>query len=74
VTVERIVGQTVYLSSGVAVGDRVVTDGQMRLAPGTTVIIEDTGRAAPGKAQDKKVLEKAPRRALIADPQTDGRG
>ena len=37
----------------------------MRLAPGTTVIIDEPGRAAPGKAQDKKALEKAPRRALI---------
>lgn len=49
VTVERIVGQTVFLSSGVAAGERVVTDGQLRLAPGTTVIIEDSrrGPAAP---------------------------
>jgi membrane fusion protein, multidrug efflux system len=44
VTVERIVGQTVFLSSGVAVGDRVVTDGQMRLAPGTSVTIEEPQR------------------------------
>jgi multidrug efflux system membrane fusion protein len=49
VTVERIVGQTVFLSSGVAAGERVVTNGQLRLAPGTTVIIEDArrGPAAP---------------------------
>jgi multidrug efflux system membrane fusion protein len=49
VTVERIVGQTVYISSGVAVGDRVVTDGQLRLSPGATVVIEGAGRgpAAP---------------------------
>ncbi len=48
VTVERIVGQTVFLSSGVAAGERVVTDGQLRLAPGTTVIIEERrGPAAP---------------------------
>jgi RND family efflux transporter MFP subunit len=47
VTVERIVGQTVFLSSGVAAGERVVTDGQLRLAPGTTVIIEEPRPAAP---------------------------
>jgi membrane fusion protein, multidrug efflux system len=48
VTVERIVGQTVFISSGVSAGERVVTDGQLRLAPGTTVIIEDRrGPAAP---------------------------
>lgn len=49
VTVERIVGQTVFITSGVAVGDRVVTDGQLRLAPGTTVTVEEYRRppAAP---------------------------
>jgi len=49
VTVERIAGQTVFLSSGVAAGERVVTDGQLRLAPGTTVTIEEPRRppAAP---------------------------
>jgi multidrug efflux system membrane fusion protein len=55
VTVERIVGQTVFLTGGVAAGDRVVTDGQIRLAPGTTVIIEEPRRQptdAPG--QDRR--------------------
>jgi multidrug efflux system membrane fusion protein len=49
VTVERIVGQTVFLSGGVAAGDRVVTDGQIRLAPGTTVTIEEP-RGPPADA------------------------
>jgi multidrug efflux system membrane fusion protein len=44
VAVERIVGPTVFLSSGVAAGDRVVTDGQLRLAPGATVTIEEPRR------------------------------
>jgi multidrug efflux system membrane fusion protein len=44
VTVERIVAQTAFLSSGVALGDRVVTDGQIRLAPGATVRIEQPRR------------------------------
>jgi membrane fusion protein, multidrug efflux system len=60
VTVERIVGQTVFLSGGVAAGDRVVTDGQLRLAPGTTVTIDEP-RPAPGKASS-------------ADRRADGRG
>jgi hypothetical protein len=34
----------------VAAGDRVVTDGQLRLAPGTTVTIEEP-RRAPAKLQ-----------------------
>src|SRR5262245_31047766 len=60
VTVERIVGQTVFLSSGVAAGDRVVTDGQLRLAPGATVTVEEP-RRAPGKVQSE-------------DRRADGRG
>jgi multidrug efflux system membrane fusion protein len=47
VTVERIVGQTAYLSAGVTAGERVVTDGQIRLAPGTTVNVEEP-RSPPG--------------------------
>ena len=59
VTVERIVGQTVFLSSGVAAGDRVVTDGQLRLAPGTTVIIEDA--AVPPHARGRGAQHQEPR-------------
>jgi multidrug efflux system membrane fusion protein len=73
VVVERIVGQTVFLSSGVAAGDRVVTDGQLRLAPGTTVTIDEPGRA-PDKSQDKKVLDKAPGKVQFDDRRADGRG
>jgi membrane fusion protein, multidrug efflux system len=47
VAVERIVGQTAYLSDGVKAGERVVTDGQIRLAPGATVIVEEP-RSPPG--------------------------
>jgi multidrug efflux pump subunit AcrA (membrane-fusion protein) len=49
VTVERIVGQTAYLREGLAAGERVVTDGQIRLAPGTTVTIDEP-RRPPGRA------------------------
>ena len=73
VTVERIVGQTVFLSSGVAAGDRVVTDGQLRLAPGATVTIEEP-RRAPDKSQDKKALDKAPGKAQVEDRRANGRG
>jgi membrane fusion protein, multidrug efflux system len=50
VTVDRIVGQTVYVSGGLTAGDRVVTDGQLRLAPGTTVTIEEPRRPTPPAA------------------------
>jgi hypothetical protein len=68
----------------VAAGDRVVTDGQLRLAPGATVTIDQPGRPkAPDKAQDKdnkddkdkKTLEKAPKtKAETDDRRTDRRG
>jgi multidrug efflux system membrane fusion protein len=41
VTVERIIGQTAYLAAGVKAGEQVVTDGQIRLAPGMPVNIEE---------------------------------
>jgi membrane fusion protein, multidrug efflux system len=49
VAVERIVGQTAYLRDGVKAGERVVTEGQIRLAPGATVTIDEP-RRAPGRA------------------------
>jgi multidrug efflux system membrane fusion protein len=57
VTVARIVGQLAYLSGGVSVGDRVVTDGQIRLAPGARVTIEEPQRppgapASPERSAD----------------------
>jgi membrane fusion protein, multidrug efflux system len=45
VTVARIVGQVAYLSNGLSVGERVVTDGQIRLSPGARVTIEEPRRA-----------------------------
>lgn len=44
VTVMRIVGQTAYLSEGLKAGERVVTDGQIRLSPGAAVTIEEPRR------------------------------
>jgi multidrug efflux system membrane fusion protein len=57
VAIERIVGQTAYLSGGVKAGDRVVTDGQIRLAPGTTVIIEQPRRPPAGiPASEERIM------------------
>jgi multidrug efflux system membrane fusion protein len=64
VKVERIVGRTVFLSGGVSAGERVVTDGQIRLSPGAMVTIDEPRRPAdkmPGKTPD-------------ADPRAAGRG
>jgi multidrug efflux system membrane fusion protein len=49
VIVDRIVGQTAYLADGLKAGERVVTDGQIRLAPGMAVNVEEP-RTAPRPA------------------------
>ena len=58
VTVARIVGQVAYLSAGLTPGERVVTDGQIRLAPGVRVTIEEPRQdpaspAAPPAAPER---------------------
>ncbi|MGH8263801.1 MAG: efflux RND transporter periplasmic adaptor subunit, partial [Steroidobacteraceae bacterium] len=58
VAVDRIVGQTAFLSDGLKAGERVVTDGQIRLAPGIAVSIDEP-RSAPAPAtpssEDKRM-------------------
>jgi multidrug efflux system membrane fusion protein len=51
VTVERIVGQTAFLTDGVNAGERVVTDGQLRLAPGAAVSIQGSTEPASSDAK-----------------------
>lgn len=41
VTVDLSLDDTAFIGEGLAAGERVVTDGQMRLAPGSRVIIRD---------------------------------
>ena len=52
VTVDRIVGQTAFLAQGLGPGERVVTDGQVRLAPGAPVRIIDPS-APPATSDDQ---------------------
>jgi membrane fusion protein, multidrug efflux system len=56
VMVERIVDRTAYLSAGLKAGERVVTDGQIRLAPGATVRIEEPRRNPPLPATEERRL------------------
>jgi multidrug efflux system membrane fusion protein len=53
VTVERIVGQRAFLTDGVKAGERVVTDGQIRLAPGATVTIEEQRRPRSPASEER---------------------
>ena len=49
VVLDRIVGQIAYLSSGIAAGDKVVTDGHVRIAPGAPVTIQEPGQRPDAK-------------------------
>lgn len=51
VTVERIVGQTAFLQDGLKAGERVVTDGQLRLAPGSSVNVQEPRMPAPASSE-----------------------
>lgn len=58
VTVERIVNQTAFLSSGVSPGDRVVIDGQIRLAPGSTVRINEPRNPGTPASEERRTSGK----------------
>jgi multidrug efflux system membrane fusion protein len=51
VTVGRTLGAEAVVEKGLAPGDKVVTDGQLRLAPGARVQAKTEAAAAPEKAQ-----------------------
>jgi multidrug efflux system membrane fusion protein len=48
VTVARVAGTESVIKDGVAAGDRVVTDGHLRLVPGSRVSLRDAGAAKAG--------------------------
>jgi multidrug efflux system membrane fusion protein len=49
VVVARIVGQIAYIQDGLKGGERVVVDGQGRIAPGMTVQVTDPTSTGPAK-------------------------
>ncbi|GFM35835.1 efflux RND transporter periplasmic adaptor subunit [Desulfovibrio psychrotolerans] len=51
ITVDFLSGKNTVLASGLAVGERVVLDGQVRLAPGMTVEVRPQPGAAPQSPQ-----------------------
>jgi multidrug efflux system membrane fusion protein len=52
VTVERAFGSNTVVAAGLAAGDRVVVDGQLRLVPGARVAERDGGDRGGGAGQD----------------------
>ena len=47
ITVDRTVDRLAVVAKGLAAGDKVVTDGQLRLFPGAAVVTPPSGGAAP---------------------------
>ncbi len=45
VTIDRTVGEVTVIATGLAAGEQVVTDGQMRLTPGAKVEVQEPGPA-----------------------------
>jgi multidrug efflux system membrane fusion protein len=56
---DRIVGDKTVIASGLAAGERVVVDGQLRLGNGTRVTVQGA-QAPPGKPQPTPVAERVP--------------
>jgi multidrug efflux system membrane fusion protein len=48
VALARVIGASAYLSDGLGAGERVVTDGQLRLSPGAAVTIREPGAGPAG--------------------------
>ena len=60
VRVDRTVTNKTVIAEGLAAGDRVVVDGQLRLTNGTRVAIQRSEAPAPPKTQPIPVAEQAP--------------
>jgi len=54
VTVGRIVGDFTSIAAGIAAGETVVTDGQLRLVPGSKIDIRTLDEVAKAPASNKK--------------------
>jgi multidrug efflux system membrane fusion protein len=63
-------GRDVVVASGLAAGERVVTDGQLRLVPGARVDVKTTppGSAGPGSAAPASTTSPAPATTPSAPP------
>ena len=63
VTAGRVVGDLIVIEQGIKVGERVVTDGQGKLAPGSKVAVKDP---LPAKRGDAPLRDNAAARAVDA--------
>lgn len=54
VTIDRIVDQTAFLQDGLKAGERVVTDGHLRIAPGGSVNVQEAPASSPPPASSER--------------------
>jgi multidrug efflux system membrane fusion protein len=54
VVIDRIVDQTAFLRDGLTAGERVVTDGHLRLAPGVSVNVQEPRRPGSPPASSER--------------------
>jgi multidrug efflux system membrane fusion protein len=55
VTVDRVSGSETVIATGIQPGDMVVTDGHLRLVPGSRISVKGEGQQADQSKQDDKV-------------------
>jgi membrane fusion protein, multidrug efflux system len=60
VRVNRTIGDKTVVADGLVAGDRIVTDGQLRLANGMRVSVQRDAPSSTPKAQSVPVAERAP--------------
>jgi multidrug efflux system membrane fusion protein len=60
VKVDRTVGNKTVIAQGLAAGDRIVVDGQLRLGNGMRVNVQRAETPTAPKAQSVPVAERAP--------------
>jgi multidrug efflux system membrane fusion protein len=60
VALARVIGTSAYLSDGLSAGERVVTEGQLRLAPGAAITIREPSATPSGQPAAPKGGAKVP--------------
>jgi multidrug efflux system membrane fusion protein len=58
VTMDRTVNDLTVIAKGLAAGERVVVDGQLRLSNGTRVTVQQSPQRAPARAQAGPLAER----------------
>jgi multidrug efflux system membrane fusion protein len=60
VTVQRVAASETVLAGGVQPGDTVVTDGHLRLVPGSRISVKSEGNQQANQSQPQEDRKSAP--------------